>query len=313
MSSSAAPSAHNSILRSNASSIVEALQPLNSPQRQWPKYLSAAVSLLLLGSISNELFKGGLTALGSAIPRSLGFYLCFAAVYMVQPVADYIIFRKLWQMPFSGMRPILRKFVANEVLLGYSGEAYFYAWARERLQFVTAPFAAIKDVSILSAVVGNLLTLLLLIVATPFAFAIIPQNMVWPIASSAGVIIAMSLAILLFKGRLFSIASFELRWVAAVHVVRTSAYTLLLALSWHFALPHVPLTIWLLLITGRQLVSRLPLVPNKDLVFAGLALLLIGGDNQVAQLMSFTVALTLLFHALVFVGTSLPSLGENQL
>ena len=120
MSSSTAPSAHNSILRSNASSIVEALQPLNSPQRQWPKYLSAAVSLLLLGSISNELFKGGLTALGSAIPRSLGFYLCFAAVYMVQPAADYIIFRKLWQMPFSGMRPILRKFAAKGAVTNLS-------------------------------------------------------------------------------------------------------------------------------------------------------------------------------------------------
>ena len=203
-------------------------------------------------------------------------------------------------------RSILRKLVANEILLGYSGEAYFYAWARTRLNMVAAPFAAIKDVSILSAVVGNIFTLALLAIATPFAYSLLPAEHIRPILGSVGVMLALSLAILLFRGRLFSLPASELRWVFLVHLVRTIAYTGLLALCWHLALPLVPLALWMLLVTGRQLVARLPLVPNKDIVFANLAVFLVGNDAAVTRLVALTVALTLLCHVIVFALTWLP-------
>ena len=285
-----------------------ALEPLQNMRSRWPGWLSGMLSLLLLLGLVRELARGGLEGLETAMPSSPLFYLVFAAIYAIQPVSDYLIFRRLWGMPASGLVPILRKLVANDVLLGYSGEAYFYAWARARLNFVAAPFAAIKDVSILSAVVGNLFTLALLGMATPFAFALLPPEMVGRVAGSAAVVVALSLGILLFRGRLFSLTRHELRWVFAVHIVRTLAYTALLALCWHVALPTVPLGIWMILVASRQLVSRLPMVPNKDIVFANLALLIIGRDAAVAQLIALTVALTLVSHALVFAVTWLPSL-----
>ena len=58
----------------------------------------------------------------------------------------------------SGLIALHKKRISNEVLLGYSGEAYFYAWARQRSQMVAAPFGAVKDVSILSAIAGNAIT-----------------------------------------------------------------------------------------------------------------------------------------------------------
>ena len=91
-----------------------------------------------------------------------------------------------------------------------------------------------------------------------------------------------------------------------VHLVRTIAYTALLALCWHLALPLVPLALWMLLVTGRQLVARLPLVPNKDIVFANLAVFLVGNDAAVTRLVALTVALTLLCHVIVFALTWLP-------
>ena len=118
--------------------------------------------------------------------------------------------------------------------------------------------------------------------------------------------LALSLAILLFRGRLFSLPASELRWVFLVHLVRTIAYTALLALCWHLALPLVPLALWMLLVTGRQLVARLPLVPNKDIVFANLAVFLVGNDAAVTRLVALTVALTLLCHVIVFALTWLP-------
>lgn len=282
------------------------LEPLNAMGSRWPIWISGALTTLLLVVMMRELLGGGLAALRASTPTDPGFYLVFLAIYAVQPVADYIIFRRLWRLPPFGIVAIMRKLVANEVLLGYSGEAYFYAWARTRLNMVVAPFAAIKDVSILSAVVGNVVTLALLGLAAPFALSVLPSDLVRPILGSVAVILALSLMILFFRRRLFSLSARDLRWVCAVHFLRTVVYTALLGICWHLALPDVPLGLWLLLVTGRQLVARLPLVPNKDIVFAGLALLLVGSDAEVTRLMAITVALTLLCHAVVLALTWLP-------
>jgi hypothetical protein len=288
-----------------------ALEPLRAIGNRWPTYLSGIISILLLGGLFHALAGGGLSGLETALPSSPFFYFIFALLYGVQPVSDFIIFRKLWQMPLSGIIPILRKLVANEVVLGYSGEAYFYAWARTKLNMVTTPFAAIKDVSILSAVVGNIVTLLLLAIATPFAYQMLPTNLVRPIVWSAVVIMFMSLGIMAFRGRLFSLERRELIWVFGVHLLRTLVYTGLLSLCWHLALPAVPIGIWMLLVTSRNLVSRLPLVPNKDIVFANLALLMVGSNGEVAKLIAITVALTLLCHGIILALTWLPNLKRN--
>ena len=60
------------------------------------------------------------------------------------------------------------------------------------------------------------------------------------------------------------------------------------------------------LIEGLPLVARLPLVPNKDIVFANLAVFLVGNDAAVTRLVALTVALTLLCHVIVFALTWLP-------
>ena len=77
--------------------------------------------------------------------------------------------------------------------------------------------------------------------------------------------------------------------------------SLLIALAWHFALPGVSIAMWLFLAAGRLLVSRLPLVPNKDLLFANFAILLIGQDQALSELVAFTAALTLLVHVILIV------------
>lgn len=288
------------------------LEPLVPLRSRWPALISGVFTLLMLGGLARELLRGGLVALGSALPTDPLFYLSFLAIYAVQPLSDYAIFRRLWGLPPDGLVPILRKNVANEILLGYSGEAYFYAWARARLKMVAAPFAAIKDVSILSAVVGNVVTLALLALAAPVALSLIPDEYMRPALASVATILILSLAILLFRRRLFSLQRRDLQWVFGVHLARTLLYTALLALCWHFALPDVPIALWMLLVTGRQLVARLPLIPNKDIVFANLALLLVGNDADVARLVGITVAMTLLSHALILGLTALPIRKEQE-
>ena len=133
-------------------------------------------------------------------------------------------------------------------------------------------------------------------IAVPLVHSLMTPETLRLVAGSAAVTIAISLPFLLFSRRVFSLPRRTLWWVFGVHWVRLLAGQVLIALAWHYALPGVSIGLWLALAALRMLVSRLPLVPNKDLLFANLAILLIGHDAALSVLMAFSAALTVLIH-----------------
>ena len=272
------------------------LEPIETIKRRWPMILGGILTVAMIAGLANELLGQGLAGLNRATPENPLFYLCFAMLYMSPPTGDYIIFRKLWRIPLGGLVALIKKRIANEVLLGYTGDAYFYAWARAKATMVAAPFGAVKDVSILSALAGNGITLLMMAFSLPLGYRLIPPDKMNLVLGSAGITVAMSLPFLIFSRRVFSLTRGKLWWIFLVHCLRLTAGSVLIALAWHFALPSVSVGMWLFLAAARLLVSRLPLVPNKDLLFANFAILLIGQDKALSELIAFTAALTLLVH-----------------
>jgi hypothetical protein len=109
----------------------------------------------------------------------------------------------------------------------------------------------------------------------------------------------VSLAALLLRKRLFTLPRRELWIITGIHFARILVTILLAAVMWHILLPAVALTWWLLLGTLRQLVSRLPFLPNKDVVFAGLAVFFVGNDASIASAMTLMAALILAATLLV--------------
>lgn len=289
------------------------LEPIRQIRRRWPMLLSATVSLLMVAALGYELFDRGLAGLSKIAPSSWLFYIFFALFYLGPPTFDFIIFRKLWRIPASGMVALHRKRIANEVVLGYSGEAYFYAWARQRMQMVAAPFGAVKDVSILSAIAGNAITLGMLAMALPLAAGLLTPTLYNAAVVSVVVMIAMSVPFLIFSKRVFSLQRGTLWWIFGIHSVRLLLGSFLLACVWHFAMPEVSLGMWLILAASRMLVSRLPLVPNKDLLFASFAILLIGQGEALSELMAFVAALTLLVHVTLIAGFGFLGLVRKDL
>jgi hypothetical protein len=95
----------------------------------------------MVAGLAYELLGKGLAGLTAAVPASPLFYVSFALFYMALPVGDYLIFRRLWGIPLTGLVALTKKRIANDVLVNYSGEAYFYSWVRERARFVAAPFS----------------------------------------------------------------------------------------------------------------------------------------------------------------------------
>ena len=272
------------------------LEPFRSLKSRWPALLAGGLTVAMIIGLGHELFGSGLKGLYRAVPSSPLYYVCFVLLYLAVPIGDYVIFRRLWALPLDGLVALMKKRIANDVVLGYTGEAYFYAWARQRARLVTAPFGAVKDVSILSAMAGNGVTLALSVLALPFAATVLTPPQLWLLYLAVPAMVLMSAPFLLFSRRVFSLGSGQLRWIACVQTIRVVASALLLALAWHFAMPGVTLGPWLLMSAARMLLSRVPFVPNKDLLFANFAIILIGENNQLSEMVAFTSALVLLVH-----------------
>lgn len=255
---------------------------------------------MVLG-IVRAFYGGGLNGLAGVIPADPWFYVASIILYATLPLSDYIIFRHLWHIPPGGLIALVKKTIANDVVLGYAGEAYFYTWAKARARMVAAPFGAVKDVSILSAIAGNAATLVVAAVAVPFAHRHLPPAFANTLGLSVLAVIATSAPFLIFAKRVFSLSTRQLCWIFSVHMARLLAAMLLLALVWHFGRPDVSIGSLVLLSAGRMLVGRLPLVPNKDLFFAYIASLFVGQDNGVSGLIAVTAAFTLLIHLVLIV------------
>jgi hypothetical protein len=278
---------------------VPQLKSLLADRWNWQRWLSGVISIALFIAIIVKLKDFGFAKAAATLPASPLFWLAFIAYYFAGSTGEWIIFRRLWGLPFSGFLALLRKLVSNEVLLGYSGEAYFYSWARRHSKIVTAPFGAIKDVSILSAIAGNLMTLTMLAVAWPLVGHVTPNLHPRAVALSAALMIGTSMLIFLFKNRIFSLPRRELWMIFGVHSARILATTLMIGIMWNTALPQVPLILLILLATLQLLVGRLPFVPSKELVFANLAVFVIGHDSEVATLIRVIATLILATHLVI--------------
>ncbi len=272
-------------------------------KRSWVNWIGIAISFAILIAALWELRRLPVATLVGSLPHSIAFWLVYPFYYLSLPISEYFIFKRLWHIPPRAIFPLLRKQVSNELLLGYSGEVYFYSWARENVAMTGSPFGAVKDVSILSAAVGNLATILLLLVSIPLLHSLLPGLKLGvdstTLIASLTFILGSSLAIMFWRGRLFSLGAPEIKYIAWVHGLRLLISAGLQALLWHLALPSVALIWWLLFSAWWQLIARLPFVPNKPVVFAAVTVLAVGAQQSIAPMMAMLAALVFASHVLV--------------
>lgn len=265
----------------------------------WQRWLAWGFSLALTIALALRVRNFGWAAAWESLPERPAFWFAFIAYYCALPLSEWIIFRRLWRLPARGFVVLLRKLVSNEILLGYSGEAYFYTWARQHAQMVAAPFGAIKDVSILSALAGNLMTLAMLILAWPLVNKLTPEIHAQTLMASSAFLLVVSFIILGIRKRLFTLESDALRFILSIHLLRLVATTFLSGLLWHVAVPAIPLFWLIILATLQLLVTRLPFVPNKDLLFANLTMFLVGNDGPVSITVTMIATMIVMSHLLL--------------
>jgi len=268
---------------------------------RWWTWIGAGLSVGLVATIVLQL--GGVTGevrkMLAGLPLTV--WPALLLLYLVQPLCDLMVFRRLWNLPLAGFEALLRKTVINEVVLGYSGEAYLYVWARRAATSVAAPFQAIKDANIVSALLGNLATLALVGLSAPRLRDLDLDQRLGPALWSGLIPVAISVGLLVFGRRVFSLSPGRLLFVGCVHALRLVVTIALTVLIWRTALPQVSTELWLVLLAVRYLVSRIPLLSNKELVFGNLVLLLLGAHAPVAVLLAALALAMLFLHLAVII------------
>lgn len=275
------------------------LVPLVRYGRDWTAWFGPVLSVLLLATVFVQLGSFDFHALLALVPHAPLFWVTFVVTYSLTPLFDWVIFHRLWAIPPGGLAALFRKRLSNELLLGYVGDLYFYAWARRNVAMAGSPFGAVKDSALLSGMMGNLATLVMLVLTYPLLASLHLTMDGSTLALSVAILVLTSIAPMLLRRRLFSLPPAEQRMAAGVHLARIVANLLLYATLWHLMLPDVTLSWWMMLSTVRLALSRLPLVPNKDALFAGVATFLVGRDGQIAEVLALLASLLLAAHLIV--------------
>lgn len=275
-------------------------------ERAGPNWLRWAGPILSVGviiAVVNALGARDLIQLWRHLPRTPGFWVLLCLLLAAQPIADFVIFRGLWRLPAAGLVALFRKTATNELVLGYSGELQFYLWARRHAQIPGSPFGAVRDVAVLSALVGNVVTIVLLATTLPMLGKAWINPLGPHLILAAIGLVGSSLVVMLFRRRLFALTRDQIWRIAAIHLARAVVVTLLLGATWHYLQPEIAFGWWVILAAARQFITRLPFLPNKDLVFAGLAAGILSGDPD----LTLTIALvaTLFAAGQVLIGGTL--------
>ena len=248
----------------------------------------------LLGRIVRFLFFAGMiawlalkvNAIGwqnvlAALPTQPMFYILFFCMFLALPLSELLIFGILMNgaKRKPGLPIFIRKRIFNSAVVGYSGDIYLLVWMRRYSGLATKKIVKLlKDNAVLSALASAVITAALLAAFTIFGKTHWLDN--W-FSSSRGPVIAAVLGaaflipiLIRLRRHILSSPPGIVGSVFGIHIARISLVVLLQATQWAVVLTAEPWTSWLLFLTMQMVISRLPVVPNRDLLFlsAGLEL-----------------------------------------
>jgi hypothetical protein len=241
----------------------------------------AGKALLFVGTFA--LLAGSLRgidwpAVRDGLPDRPAFYLLFLAYYLWLPATDLIAYRLQWT--FAGWRSLaafITKRIYNREILHYSGEFYFYAWARRHIAGSAGDLArTIRDQNILQSIVSTAVAIALVagfLTLGGSAGSIWPRNWDgrWAMGAGAGAVFALGL--LGWLGRRYFAMERRVAWqLAGVHTARFVVEQVLQIWMWSVAVPGVPLQGWFAYAAVSLVISRIPLLTNHDVLFASVGI-----------------------------------------
>ncbi len=279
-----------------------ALPPGELLKKRLSLVASACVAIIIGIALRDTDWK----TLWPALTASGLFWGVFTLNYLHAPLADAAIFARAWGARPGLFTTLIRKQVLNALVVPYAGEALLLDWARRR---EIRAFSVVKDAAILSALAGSVATFALVLpVWGPLSIALDLQPS--SLLGSIGLLSAVPFVALVKRRAVFGLPGRELVRIGAVHATRVFVNVALLAECWHLLLPTASLQSWLLLAAARMVVSRLPLIPNKEIALAGVALAMFPEDHAVVGVIAVTGVMLTAAHALAWTVLALRDLTQ---
>jgi hypothetical protein len=272
--------------------------------------LLAAVVIYLIIKLSEV----GWDAVVDALPESPWFYAFFVMRYFALPLTEIPAYELVWRRPlWRHVAAFIRKRVYNFAVMGYSGEAFFTLWARRKLDLTDREILiGVKDNNLLSALVSNIATVVLVaaLAATGGLKAGIDA-----LPGSAYLFIiafltalALSLAVVIFRRKLINLPRGVMPRLVGIHGSRVALVMVLQAAMYAAALPGASLLAWFMFIALQLVLSRIPFVPNQDLVYLTAALHLapiVGApEAAIAGMLVAEAGLSQILNFILFLGTA---------
>lgn len=272
---------------------------------------------LLAGIVAYLIYKlthvGWMEVIG-ALPESPWFYFFFLLRFLALPISELALYEIVWSQPL--MRHFfvfIRKRVYNFAVMGYSGEAFLTLWARRRLSLPHKTIlVGVKDNNLLSAFASNAATVVLIVMlaltgglkagldAFPGARWLFGLAFL-----SAG---TLSVLVMIFRDRLMALPKGVMPRLISVHGGRQMLIILLHAAMYASALPGAPIMAWMTFIAMQLVLSRVPFLPNQDIVYLGAALSLapiVGApEAAVAGMLVAEAGLSQIFNIAMFFATA---------
>jgi hypothetical protein len=271
------------------------------------QFMRWAIPVALLIIIGRRLTELGWKQVWIARPDNAGFYALLVAQFFLQPFGDYLVYRNLWgRANTPPWAVILRKRVLNTFMLDYSGEAFFYFWAQAHLALKPGLLVhAIKDSNLLSGGAGLVMVYLMALILLASGGLHIPAIMSshgWLYVLIGSVPLILCAVLVLGHRKFTALSRGQIAVTFLIHFLRAA---LVLAVEfglWELsgALPSA--VACLQFVALRLVVTRLPMVPNKDLIFVG-AGIAAAGLTQVSVTPVATVLVILAAADLILAGS----------
>ncbi|MBO6504199.1 MAG: hypothetical protein JJ850_11290 [Kordiimonadaceae bacterium] len=294
----------------------------NAYLRRGAKLLQALFIGLVFYYLTEKVRMIGWSDVLAALPTTPWFYIFVVAMYFAYPLGEWLVYRRLWgEAAHQRFDVFVRMRIYNAAVMSYSGEAYLGIWAAKRVGGRKRDIAAkIKDSQILSALSSNSLTIVLLAMLFSSGklgiFTGADPSYPTYVAIALGLSLFLIPLVLWFRKQILSLEPGVTRYVFAVHFTRLLVVVALQVGSWAVVLPDVPLEIWLVFLTGQYVLTRVPFLPNVDLMIAGLGLTLLSFVSAPAAALAgifvASGAINQVLHLSLFTGFTLRDMFRSQ-
>jgi hypothetical protein len=249
-----------------------------------------------------------------SLPQTPWFYILLPAIFFTLPVFQVFIYRVAWKVkPWDLFLGLLNKRVLDKDVLGYSGEMYLYVWARK---YVDKPdkeiLHVLKDNVILSSAASTLVAVVLLVIFFVFGRVSIPGEWMNPNVTLLVVLGFCAVSVIglavKFRKRILFLKRKQILAIFGLHICRLLVVQGLQVIQWMVVMPEIPLTDWLTLLAAQIIITRIPLLPGRDLVFMGTGIEMsrfinVSTSSMAGMLLASSVLnkiLNLIFFILVF-------------